>query len=670
MGDTILLRRGTAANLPDLQEGEPGFATDNEGFYIGDDTGTAESAAYIGGGVYVDALQYEPNTYTQATIEAALTAIGAVNKVTLLLRPGTWVISANADWSTYKNVTFKIVPGATLQVANGTTTTFGGPIEAGRYLIFSLVGTGAVVMGNGSVIAQYPEWYGGAGDNSTDNTAAFSAIVASTFTPVIEMGTGTYLGVVSATNKQPTIKGQGRQVTILKNNSAASSTITFSLCNYYDVRDLTVDNSSKVSHGLDISTGYYGILKDLFIKNHGNGTSAKYGLFLDATTAPRVDNVLFQDIDDNYGGHLYANVAFGGTFNMIGGGRAGKDILSSRAIYLNNAVGVTFTNTYFDEAGKAGYIYLDTCSGVSFFNTTVELTQQRSANDTAWIMIANASRGISFIGGKMRTSEDIGTVKPYFAIGGANGARGVVIKGFNFDRRVTGGSGVTMIALEAGSTSVDISNISVSNTDFDGTTPIAYVGLNAGANTPDAVTLTGWQPQIGSVTHIMNKATHFIGTNCVGNLTLASVGGNEGTILNNWDGTIVGALEKHTRMGSGALIQDLHTDNTVTLAGATTDLAFSIPSGSYLIGVSANVQTTVTYGGGGTTWAAAFITGSATSIATGQAAAINTKVKKVLNEVTTGGVTDVRFTANAGTFTGGTVKVTVIYRNINNMPDA
>ena len=128
MGDTILIRRGTAANLPDLQEGEPGFATDNEGFYIGDDTGTAESAAYIGGGVYVDALQYEPNTYTQATILAALTAIGTVNKVTLLLRPGNWVILTALAFPT--NITVKMPAGAYFSGAAVTAGTITGLQEA------------------------------------------------------------------------------------------------------------------------------------------------------------------------------------------------------------------------------------------------------------------------------------------------------------------------------------------------------------------------------------------------------------------------------------------------------------------------------------------------------------------------------------------------------------
>ncbi len=120
----------------------------------------------------VDTLSYG-QTLTKTTIEAALTAIGTTNKTTLLLRPGTWVISADADWSTYANVTFKIVPGAILQVATGTTTTFGGPVEAGLYQIFS--GDGTVILGTGS-IDKYPvQWRGAVGDDSTDNYDAITA---------------------------------------------------------------------------------------------------------------------------------------------------------------------------------------------------------------------------------------------------------------------------------------------------------------------------------------------------------------------------------------------------------------------------------------------------------------------------------------------------------------
>ena len=103
---------------------------------------------------------YSSGTFTQATIEAALTAIGTTNKATLLLRPGTWVISSNADWSAYTNVTFKIVPGAVLQIATATTLTIGGPLKADLYKIFDCVGTGKVVFGSNSVSQVETVWFG------------------------------------------------------------------------------------------------------------------------------------------------------------------------------------------------------------------------------------------------------------------------------------------------------------------------------------------------------------------------------------------------------------------------------------------------------------------------------------------------------------------------------
>ena len=120
----------------------------------------------------IDALiSYGGGTaYTQATIEAALTAIGTVNKVTLLLRPGTWVISSNADWSAYTNVTFKIVPG--MLFSRGAFTMNIPNPDAGLYQWLS--GTGAVTF-SGDVPTLYPQWWGAVGDNSTDSTVALQA---------------------------------------------------------------------------------------------------------------------------------------------------------------------------------------------------------------------------------------------------------------------------------------------------------------------------------------------------------------------------------------------------------------------------------------------------------------------------------------------------------------
>lgn len=88
----------------------------------------------------VDVLnKYGGQTDTQ--IDNALSGIGTTNLAYVWLAPGTWTISNNSDWSAYSNVTFVIPPGAVLS-RGANTITFGGPIQAGTYKIFS--GTGNI----------------------------------------------------------------------------------------------------------------------------------------------------------------------------------------------------------------------------------------------------------------------------------------------------------------------------------------------------------------------------------------------------------------------------------------------------------------------------------------------------------------------------------------------
>jgi hypothetical protein len=82
-----------------------------------------------------DALQYGAGTFTQATIEAALTAIGTTNKVTLLLRPGAWAIS--------------------MPLAIPSNVTLDMP--AGSY--FTFIGTGAVT----GIKVVYPQMFATSG---------------------------------------------------------------------------------------------------------------------------------------------------------------------------------------------------------------------------------------------------------------------------------------------------------------------------------------------------------------------------------------------------------------------------------------------------------------------------------------------------------------------------
>ncbi len=178
MTETILLRRGTIANLPDLQEGEPGYATDVKALYIGSGTGTAETATLCSS-IEIDAIQYEPNTFTKATIDAALVAIktpalGGLN-CTLIFRPGTWVIGAAADWSAYTNVTFKIVPGAV--ISHGAFTVNIPNRSIGNTPFKWLDGSGLVTF-SGVVNTVYPEEFGAVPDGVTNSTTGLNYSLA------------------------------------------------------------------------------------------------------------------------------------------------------------------------------------------------------------------------------------------------------------------------------------------------------------------------------------------------------------------------------------------------------------------------------------------------------------------------------------------------------------
>jgi hypothetical protein len=125
---------------------------------------------------YIDALgEYGSGTvYTQATIESALTAIGTVNKVALLLRPGNWVLTS--DLTIPANITLKLPAGAIITIPTGKTLTINGPFEAGLYQVFDCVGTGAVDFSAAIISEVYVEWWGV--DGTADEVEWNKAILA------------------------------------------------------------------------------------------------------------------------------------------------------------------------------------------------------------------------------------------------------------------------------------------------------------------------------------------------------------------------------------------------------------------------------------------------------------------------------------------------------------
>lgn len=111
-------------------------------------------------------------SYTKTTIEAAKTAIGTSNLVTLLARPGVWTITDNTTIP--ENISLRVPAGASFTISTGKTLTINGPFDAGLYQVFTLVGTGTVRFGPGKTREIVPQWWGASVTTSAaSNSVAF-----------------------------------------------------------------------------------------------------------------------------------------------------------------------------------------------------------------------------------------------------------------------------------------------------------------------------------------------------------------------------------------------------------------------------------------------------------------------------------------------------------------
>jgi len=220
------------------------------------------------------------NTYAQATITAALTAIETIDLIKLRIDPSTWVISSNADWSAYKNVTFKIVPGAVLQIASGTTTTFSGTDpDAGDYQIFSFVGTGAVRGIKNSKLA----WF----DNGTHSNDA-KVLTEALNNGNLSSGKSIALSLLNTTNIEAVVNldtvWDFQNITITQaavSNISINVTVTSASL---AIKNYTFDGDNKVSRGLSIvgATAKNLVLEALDIKDiHEVSSGSPSGLYID-----------------------------------------------------------------------------------------------------------------------------------------------------------------------------------------------------------------------------------------------------------------------------------------------------------------------------------------------------------------------------------------------------
>ncbi len=84
----------------------------------------------------------------------------------------------NANLTIPANIELAVDPGGLVNISSGVTLTINGPFQAGPYQVFSCAGTGAVnfaIKTPGPGITINPRWWGAAGNNRADDTAAMQA---------------------------------------------------------------------------------------------------------------------------------------------------------------------------------------------------------------------------------------------------------------------------------------------------------------------------------------------------------------------------------------------------------------------------------------------------------------------------------------------------------------
>jgi hypothetical protein len=201
--------------------------------FDGSGTNTFSRETSTGATLTINKIGYEVNALqaygggvllTNATLTACLTAIGTTTKATVFLAPGTWTFSANLDYSSYTNITFKLPPGAI--ISHGSYTLNIPNIEAGLYQIFT--GTGAVTI-SGSTKTTYPEWFGtNTTPGTTDMTSALQyAITALSSGGVVKLSTTTYAFTnIAITTANTTIEGDGWGSILYSTNADTGDTPT------------------------------------------------------------------------------------------------------------------------------------------------------------------------------------------------------------------------------------------------------------------------------------------------------------------------------------------------------------------------------------------------------------------------------------------------------------
>ncbi|MFA6282365.1 MAG: right-handed parallel beta-helix repeat-containing protein [Candidatus Omnitrophota bacterium] len=266
-------------------------------------------------GYVVDVLATYGNclSFTKTTLDSAISAIGTTTKTTILLRPGTWTITADSDYSTYKNITWDIMPGAVLSVAAGQTLTLYSPEHITSYShapIFA--GSGNVIFTTGGLV--HPDWWT---ENVTPGTTdMYSAIVAADSSMGSNYGT---LSFTTGSYKSSLDITFDSKINLKFNNFSNIAPATSKTITINSPENIEAGIKQQIFAGAgSVSFATQGIVYPHWFGAKGDGTSDDSGAF----------NIMADSLSSGgtikipYGTYLLnQQVSFAQSTNMVGEGK-------------------------------------------------------------------------------------------------------------------------------------------------------------------------------------------------------------------------------------------------------------------------------------------------------------------------------------------------------------
>jgi len=455
-----------------------------------------------------------------SSIHTAITAIGAT-ETTLVVDKDATLTKADTVPNT---LTLKFLQGNT--IGGAWAFTINGVIESGAYQIFSSTLTDNVATGN-LVPYVHLEWWGGAGNDSTDNTIPFQYAMATNSQVTIQLLDGIYLigknddtfGAVYTGVRTVVIRGLGEQRTRIENTHATGAGIRFSGTDG-KLEDLTYDNGSSTGYGVAFFAQNTGISR---VQMQNQGVSGQYMLLVDGATGWKLDDVKI-NLGINNALHVGETLPTG----HISVNNLAIDLCTGVQIKMSSVAGSMFSGVILDEGGNAGSIIMTSCSQVTWQALTTEY-QASCVLAIGQYISMDSCESIFFR--NTRINHDTGTAsKKIFATLSSVGVNSnIVIDGLDFK---TDKTGMTILSTDGADKGVYLKSVKNYSTS-------AIVGVtNSGI--VNSLTIDGWFDAVTTATHTLNAINLY----CNGVDGDMSVTKRDAQTLVNCQGLVTGTAER------------------------------------------------------------------------------------------------------------------------------